>query len=57
MDRGAWWATIHSVAELDRTEATVRAHANEYVLSAYWIPGAAAPKRAKKGAVSALPGL
>ena len=22
MDRGAWWATDHSVAESDRTEAT-----------------------------------
>ena len=22
MDRGAWWATVHEVAELDRTEAT-----------------------------------
>ena len=22
MDRGAWWATVHEVAELDMTEAT-----------------------------------
>ena len=22
MDRGAWWATVHVVAESDRTEAT-----------------------------------
>ena len=22
MDRGAWWSTVHGVAELDRTEAT-----------------------------------
>ena len=22
MDRGAWWATVHSVAELDMTEVT-----------------------------------
>ena len=22
MDRGAWWATVHRVAELDTTEAT-----------------------------------
>ena len=22
MDRGAWWATVHAVAELDTTDAT-----------------------------------
>ena len=22
MDRGAWWATVHSIAELDTTEVT-----------------------------------
>ena len=22
MDRGAWWATVHRIAELDKTEAT-----------------------------------
>ena len=22
MDKGAWWATVHTVAELDRTKAT-----------------------------------
>ena len=26
MDRGAWWATVHKVAESDRTEATWQAH-------------------------------
>ena len=35
MDRGASWATIHSVAELDRTEATVRACVQT---SMYWAP-------------------
>ena len=24
MDRGAWWATVHGVAELDTIEATLR---------------------------------
>ena len=24
MDRGAWWATVHRVAELDTTEVTYR---------------------------------
>ena len=26
MDRGAWWATVHRVAELDTTEATEHTH-------------------------------
>ena len=25
MCRGAWWATVHSIAELDMTEATLHA--------------------------------
>ena len=28
MDRGAWWATVHEVAESDMTEATERARLN-----------------------------
>ena len=31
MDRGAGWATVHSVAELDTTEATEHAHTQEEV--------------------------
>ena len=26
MDRGVWWATVHTVAELDMTEVTEHAH-------------------------------
>ena len=26
LDRGAWWATVHRVAELDTTEMTEHAH-------------------------------
>ena len=26
MERGAWWATVHGVAELDMTEVTEHAH-------------------------------
>ena len=26
MDRGAWWATVHRVAESDTTEVTEHAH-------------------------------
>ena len=28
MDRGAWWATVHSVIQSDTTEATEHAHVN-----------------------------
>ena len=28
MDRGAWWATVHRVAESDTNEATEAAHQN-----------------------------
>ena len=32
MDRGAWWATVHSVAkELDTTEATSHTHISFYI--------------------------
>ena len=26
MDRGAWWASVHEVAELDATEESEHAH-------------------------------
>ena len=26
MDRGAWWATVHGLQELDRTEMTKQTH-------------------------------
>ena len=29
MDRGAWWATVHGVAESDMPEATEHAHTCE----------------------------
>ena len=35
MDRGAWWATVHRVAELDTTEATQHAHAMEAKVLSY----------------------
>ena len=28
MDRGAWWATVHEVAESDTTEVIEPAHTN-----------------------------
>ena len=30
MDRGAWWATVHRLAESDTTEATEHAHARTH---------------------------
>ena len=30
MDRGAWWATVHGVKELDTTELTYTAHTGVY---------------------------
>ena len=33
--RGAWWATVHRVAELDTTEATKHAHAIEAKVLSY----------------------
>ena len=35
MDRGAWWATVHRVAELDTTEATQHTHAMEAKVLSY----------------------
>ena len=30
MDRGAWWATVHRVAELDMTGGTEPAHTQNF---------------------------
>ena len=32
MDRGAWGATVHEIAELDMTESTYHAHMQAYVI-------------------------
>ena len=34
MDRGAWWATVHRVTELDMTEAT-KQHQRALIISFY----------------------
>ena len=31
MDRGAWWATVHRVTELDTTEATEHTHTHTFI--------------------------
>ena len=30
MERGAWWATVHGVAELDMTEVTQHTHTHTH---------------------------
>ena len=30
MDRGAWWATVQRVTQLDMTEATKQQHESDY---------------------------
>ena len=44
MDRGAWWATVHGVAQSDMTEATEQQQQDTGLLytdslSTYWVPG------------------
>ena len=31
MDRGAWWATVQRVTQLDMTEATKQQHESDYI--------------------------
>ena len=44
-DRGAWWATVHGIAESDTTEVTKHAHAVHFHTSNAITPQHSRPTR------------